>query len=55
MEAFDLRGGVPALLEWAGNDPGGFYQLWGRLAPREVNAEITGKDGASLVIRVVRE
>ncbi len=42
LEAFEKKGGVPALLKWAKDDPTAFYALWGRLAPREVNAQISG-------------
>jgi hypothetical protein len=51
MEAFDKRGGVKALIEWANDQPTEFYKLWGRLAPTEVQADVKG----GLVIRVVRE
>lgn len=51
MQAFDERGGVPALLVWAQEQPSEFYKLWGRLAPTEVSADVSG----GLVIRVVRE
>lgn len=40
LQAFEEKGGVPALLDWAEKEPGQFYNLWGRLAPREVNAEV---------------
>lgn len=51
LEAFEQRGGVPALVAWANEQPGEFYKLWGRLAPADVTADVTG----GLVIRVVRE
>ncbi len=51
MEAFDQRGGVPALLRWANKEPSEFYKLWGRLAP----TEIAGAGGGALTIKVVRE
>jgi hypothetical protein len=37
QEAFELRGGVPALLEWSLEDPASFYGLWGKLLPAEIN------------------
>lgn len=52
-EAFGKLGGVPALVRWGEQNPDGFYALWGRLAPREV--EMSGPEGAALVIKVVRE
>lgn len=52
-EAFERLGGVPALVSWGERNPDGFYGLWGRLAPREV--EMSGPEGAALVIKVVRE
>lgn len=51
LEAFDQRGGVPALLAWAEDEPTEFYKLVGRLVPTEVQADVKG----GLVIRVVRE
>lgn len=40
-EAFEKRGGVKALLKWADTNPDAFYaHLWGRLAPREVQATL---------------
>lgn len=53
MEAFDLRGGVPALLTWAAENPSDFYKLWGRLAPQEM--QVAGELKVPLTIRVVRE
>ena len=37
-QAFDLRGGVPALMEWADKNPDAFYALAARLIPVEVEA-----------------
>lgn len=43
-EAFEKRGGVKALLKWADTNPDAFYaHLWGRLAPREVVADVKGQ------------
>ena len=47
--AFDGRGGVPALVEWANQFPTEFYKLWSKLIPHE----ITGADGEAVTIRVV--
>jgi len=33
--AFDLMGGVPALVVWGRSNPTDFYRLWSRLIPRE--------------------
>lgn len=33
--AFDLMGGVPALVVWGRTNPTEFYRLWARLIPRE--------------------
>ena len=33
--AFDLMGGVPALVVWGRSNPTEFYRLWARLIPRE--------------------
>ena len=42
-EAFDELGGVPSLVAWGKKNPNEFYGLWGRLAPREVHADVTVK------------
>ena len=42
-EAFDELGGVPSLVAWGKRNPNEFYGLWGRLAPREVHADVTVK------------
>jgi hypothetical protein len=52
-EAFQRRGGVPALLRWADEETTEFYKLWGRLVPVEVAGE--GGGPVSLTIRVVDE
>jgi hypothetical protein len=49
--AFAERGGVPALVQWANEQPTEFYKLWGRMMPTEVEAAVKG----GLTIRVVRE
>ena len=36
-ETFERRGGVTALVAWSKKDPSGFYHLWGRLLPKQVN------------------
>lgn len=33
--AFDLMGGVPALVKWGKSNPTEFYRLWARLIPKE--------------------
>jgi hypothetical protein len=38
--AFDLMGGVPALVVWGRQNPTEFYRIWARLIPKEV-AETT--------------
>lgn len=34
-KAFDLMGGVPALVVWGRQNPTEFYRIWARLIPRE--------------------
>lgn len=44
-KAFDDLGGVDGLVEWAQSSDknrAAFYQTWGRLAPREVIADMKG-------------
>ena len=50
-DAFDERGGVPALLEWADSNPDAFYGLVARLIP----TEMSGPDGGPLTITIVRK
>lgn len=40
-EAFDLMGGVPALVRWGRKQPTEFYRIWARLIPKDV-ADATG-------------
>lgn len=49
-EAFDRRGGVQALLDWAETEPTAFYNLVGRLIP----TEMTGPEGGPLTITIKR-
>jgi hypothetical protein len=39
-QAFDQRGGVDSLLEWAEKEPTAFYNLVGRLIPTEVVGQL---------------
>lgn len=39
--AFDLMGGVPALVRWGRRNPTEFYRIWARLIPKEA-VEPTG-------------
>lgn len=48
MEAFERRGGVKALVDWAKSEPTEFYKLAAKLIP----TEITGNPKAPLVLRV---
>jgi hypothetical protein len=50
IEAFEKRGGVPALVSWAASDPTEFYKLWGRIAPTEV--EVSGPQGGPVEMTV---
>lgn len=52
-EAFDLRGGVPALLKWAKKNPREFYGLWGRMLPLEHN--VTGVNPLADMLRAAEE
>jgi hypothetical protein len=54
-EAFELLGGTQALVTWAGENPTQFYQLYSKLIPTEIDATISGKDGAPAVqVNIVR-
>lgn len=43
-EAFDKRGGVPALLTWAKDNETEFYRLWSKMIP----VEVTGENGGPI-------
>lgn len=54
QKAFDRIGGVEKLAEWANENPGEFYKIYGRLIPADVNAQIKGNvrvDGSINFIR----
>lgn len=51
LEAFEKRGGVPALVAWAAEEPTEFYKLAARLIP----TEMAGPNGGPLTIRIVRD
>lgn len=53
-QAFQLHGGVPALLRWAKDNETEFYRLWSKLVPTEVNVG-DGEGGTGLTIRVIHE
>lgn len=48
-DAFELLGGTGALVVWASENPTQFYQLYSKLIPTEIDATISGKDGAPAV------
>ncbi len=48
-EAFDKKGGVPALLAWAEQEPTAFYGLWGRMLPQEHDITSNGQTLEALV------
>lgn len=54
-EAFDLVGGVTALVDFAEKYPKDFYALWGRLIPSEIKAVVTGPPTKPRVTRIVVE
>ncbi len=49
-EAFDLAGGIPALVDFAKSNPPAFYALWGKLLP--VTAEVSGSISLPLTTQV---
>ena len=50
-EAFEELGGVDSLVQWARRDPHGFYTIWGKMLPKDMN--VSGKDGQPIVIQVL--
>lgn len=54
-QAFDDLGGTSALVTWAMENPTQFYQLYSKLIPTEIDATLSGKDGAPAVkINIVK-
>lgn len=47
-EAFEKRGGVPALIAWADQSPDEFYKLWAKLLPKDVQVS-----GGAEAIRII--
>lgn len=52
-EAFEQRGGVPALLKWANDNETEFYKLWVRVAPLQVDIT-SGGETLSIVLESAR-
>lgn len=54
-QAFDDLGGTAALVTWAQENPTQFYQLFSKLIPTEIDATLSGKEGAPAVtVKVVK-
>jgi hypothetical protein len=54
-QAFDDLGGTSALVTWAMENQTQFYQLYSKLIPTEIDATLSGKDGAPAVkINIVK-
>jgi hypothetical protein len=54
-QAFDDLGGIEALVKWASANPTQFYQLFSKLIPTEIDATLSGKDGAPAVqVKIVK-
>jgi hypothetical protein len=54
-QAFEDLGGTQALVTWAMENPTQFYQLYSKLIPTEIDATLSGKDGAPAVkINIVK-
>lgn len=47
-QAFEKRGGVPALVAWAREEPSDFYKLYAKLLP--ANVHLSGHVDLSLVV-----
>lgn len=50
LEVVELRGGVPALLEWSNQDPTSFYALCSKLIPKQVEV---GGGGQPIKVTIV--
>jgi hypothetical protein len=54
-QAFEILGGTQAMVVWAQENPTQFYQLYSKLIPTEIDATISGKEGAPAVqINIVK-
>lgn len=51
-KAFDQIGGLNALVAWGKAEPASFYQIWAKMLPRDVVAQIGGIDGKPIGIEV---
>lgn len=52
MAAFEECGGVSGLTAWGRENPGKFYELWVKLLPQEIKAEVDTK--GTITIQVVK-
>lgn len=52
QEAFEHKGGVPALVAWADENPTEFYKLWAKMLPHEVKGELSGPGGGEIPLGV---
>lgn len=52
LDAFELIGGTPRLAIWGDENPGEFYKLWSKLAPRQIEQE-TVHDGGIRIQHVL--
>lgn len=54
QKVFDDLGGADRLLEWCESDPDNLSIFMERIYPKILPHQITGADGAALVVNVVR-
>ena len=48
QDAFELIGGTPRLAIWANDNPGEFYKLFSKLAPRQIEQESKHEGGVTI-------
>lgn len=48
IEAFEKVGGIKALVKWGKANPTDFYNIWVKLLPQQVRAELTGQGGGPI-------
>lgn len=48
LDAFQLIGGTPRLAVWADENPGEFFKLWAKLAPKQVEQETQVEGGLTI-------
>jgi hypothetical protein len=49
LDAFELIGGTSRMALWANDNPGEFYKIYAKLAPKQIEAEVKHDGGIKIV------